>query len=74
MKRAAPLLLVLAAGCSTAPLADFLDCLRPGRMPPVAGTAYGGVAPPVFGEAPPISSVPVMPSLPAPLPPGGGGR
>ena len=71
MKRAAFLLLVFAAGCcSTAPLADFLDCVRPGRLPPAAGNVYGGVGPappPPTGEMAP--SVPVMPSVP--LPPDG---
>ena len=67
MKRAAILLLFLT-GCSTAPLADFLDCVRPGRLGPERTPPYGGVSAPcpvgppapVIGVAPP-SSIPGAP-------------
>ncbi len=41
MKRTAGLVLVLLAGCSTAPCADLLDAWKPGHVEP--GSVYGGV-------------------------------
>ena len=44
MRRLAGLLLLCAAGCSTSPLADFLDFAFPPRMIPPNTPTYGGVA------------------------------
>jgi hypothetical protein len=41
MNRIGGVLLVMVAGCSTAPLADVLDLVRPGRVGP--GPYRGGV-------------------------------
>lgn len=53
---------VLLAGCSTAPLADFLDYARPARSGSLLDSA--NVPPPAPGAIP--APVPPM----APLPPG----
>jgi hypothetical protein len=76
--------LLVAAGCSTAPIADFLDLVCPGKFPANAKDARGGVCIPQGGPAggvlggPPPGAVPVPPAgpagpgdLPAPLPPAG---
>jgi hypothetical protein len=69
-------LLLALAGCSTAPIADFLDLVSPGRFPANAKDGRGGVCIPQGGPAggilggPPPGAVPV-PALP--LPPGGPG-
>jgi hypothetical protein len=64
MKRLWPILLLLLTGCSTAPLADFLDFVRPGRLGPERVAPYGGVnAPRQVGA--PIGSV-ALESPPAP--------
>ena len=62
MKRIAVLCLLLSAGCSSAPVADFLDFVKPGRLPPAPGY-HGGVgnqnvvpatvAPPIDAPPPP---------------------
>jgi hypothetical protein len=71
MRRAAPLLLLLLAGCSTAPLADLLDFFSPGKLrgdntPPRGGVCIpqGGpiVAPAVPAPAPVVPAVPVPPA------------
>ena len=46
IRRSAPILLLFALGCSTAPLADFLDVFRPGRVREEQGAPYGGVCQP----------------------------
>src|SRR5580765_2440912 len=57
-----------AAGCSTAPCADVLDCLCPGKFPADAKSPIGGVCIPQGGPAggalgaPP----PIGPALPQP--------
>jgi hypothetical protein len=65
MKRIAAAFLLLSAGCSTAPVADLMDWLSPGRLPPAPGY-HGGVgaqqqiaAP--LPEAPPPAPPPVAP-------------
>jgi hypothetical protein len=63
MKRTWVLLALFAAGCSTAPIADFLDFIAPGRVPEGAGQIQGGVCAPQ--GALPGASVPLVP------PPGG---
>jgi hypothetical protein len=72
MKRVALLLVVLACGCSTAPLADMLDFFKPGRMNPEPGPFYGGVcqpgAPRGLGTVPPNVLVPTAPPASAPRP------
>jgi hypothetical protein len=76
MKRIAVLLMLLSGGCSTRPLADVLDWVKPGRLSAGAANTYGGVAapvapPPFFPDAaPPSGPASVMPPLAAPLPPG----
>ena len=58
MKRIAAVCLLLSAGCSTAPVADLMDWVSPGRLPPAPGY-HGGVgaqaqvAPP-SPEPPPV--------------------
>ena len=67
MRRLAGLLLLLAAaGCSTAPLADALDCVCPPRMPPANTCAFGGVGIPQAAPPPGVSvqPVPVVPTVP----------
>jgi hypothetical protein len=78
MRRFAPTLSLLLAGCSTAPLADFLDIVKPAPkcQPPesVAAPALpsfpaGPVSPPVTTAPPappPAQSSPPTPSWPAP--------
>lgn len=65
------LLVVLAAGCSTAPLADMFDFFKPGRMDPNPAPFYGGVcqpgAPRGLGTVPPSVMVPTGPPAPAPV-------
>jgi len=58
MKRAVVFLTFLAPGCSTAPVADLLDALKPGRMDPGA-PAYGGVGAQGTGPAVPGVEAPV---------------
>src|ERR1051326_4564024 len=52
MKRAAVLGMLLSAGCSTAPVADFLDFCKPGRLGPEQVAPYGGVCQPRPGGLP----------------------
>jgi hypothetical protein len=71
------LVILLAAGCSTHPIADTLDTLRPGRLYPDTRAPYGGVCVPqgpgVTGTSPASPVIPPPPVVPppAPLPPGG---
>ncbi|MCS6851130.1 MAG: hypothetical protein NZ700_08190 [Gemmataceae bacterium] len=63
MWRWAILLVALLGGCSTAPVANFLDFVRPGRLRPGPGLPYGGVGIP----HPPSTMTPqpiVVPSAP----------
>jgi hypothetical protein len=73
MKRAAAFLLIMLAGCSTAPVADLMDWLKPGRLP--SGPYHGGVCGPNGSpalaptpESPPVVSPPPFPPT-APAPP-----
>ena len=76
IRRLWPTLLLLAVGCSTHPIADTLDTLKPGHLYPDARVPYGGVCipqgPGVTGTTPAIPPPPVVPPA-APLPPGGVG-
>jgi hypothetical protein len=65
MKRVAGLLLLLATGCSTAPVADALDFAFPPRMPPPGAPFVGGVGVP---QPPPPPGAVLQPPVPAPLP------
>jgi hypothetical protein len=66
MRRVVPLLLLLLAGCSTAPVADFLDFFFTGRPRQGDCAPFGGVCIPQGG---PILA-PVVPApAPAPAPP-----
>jgi hypothetical protein len=60
MKRIAAVCLLLT-GCSTAPVADVMDWLRPGQLPPAPGY-HGGVG------AQEQTTAPLAPALEAPLP------
>ena len=60
MKRMAAVCLGLVAGCSTAPVADLLDFLRPGKLGPEKTAPYGGVCLPRPVE-PPAGAVPAPP-------------
>jgi hypothetical protein len=64
MKRIAAVCLLLT-GCSSAPVADLMDWLRPGRLEPAPGY-HGGV-----GAQQEIAA-PLAPALETPQPPVGG--
>lgn len=66
MQRMGSLLLLLVAGCSTAPIADILDHVKPGRIRPVAPVVSGGVGMPHPGIGSPVVA---SPSPPPPLVP-----
>lgn len=72
MARLAGLLLLFATGCSTAPLADFLDFAFPPRKIPPNSPAYGGVGgpqpapPPQAGLLPPPPPPDELPGIPVP--------
>jgi hypothetical protein len=74
VKKATALLLLLLCGCSTAPVADLLDWLRPSHVEIGKTAPYGGVCVPQGGPiAPtpvPVIAGPPGPGLPPP-PPGG---
>jgi hypothetical protein len=63
MKRMAALLLLITAGCSTSPLADVLDFVKPGRLPSGPRRYYGGAdaLPSPQPVNPPASSLPIPP-------------
>jgi formin 2 len=72
MKRTGLAIVLLAlAGCSTAPLADFLDFVAPGRIPKKGGEPYGGVCQPQ-GGTPGAPGVPGGGVIPPPAAPGAG--
>jgi hypothetical protein len=64
MKRIVILLLLLTAGCSTAPIADLLDAVRPGRLGP--GPYRGGVCHQHGPPAPPVAAPPPVVDAPPP--------
>lgn len=68
MKRLIPLLLLVSIGCSTAPVADVLDVVRPGRIGP--GPYHGGVGAQHrdMGGAAPALVAPAEPIPPAGMP------
>lgn len=68
MKRAA-ILLVLVAGCSTAPVADLLDYFRPGAMPAEKTAPHGGICAPRQVGAP-VSAPGALPPPCFPTEPG----
>lgn len=69
MKRLAGLGMLLLAGCSTAPVADLLDWVKPGRISADKTAPYGGVCQPhpVGGPAS-LPGIPAGPPAPAPGP------
>jgi hypothetical protein len=72
MNRGPALLLLLLAGCSTAPIADTMDYLFPGHLAPEKTNPYGGVCLPQGINAPPAATTappppPVLPTAVAPL-------
>jgi hypothetical protein len=83
--RHSALLLLLVAGCSTAPVADVMDYFSPGRLDKPQVTPYGGVclqpnqgppinAIPIGGPVPPLGAAPAAPpvfpgAVPATAPP-----
>lgn len=75
MKRSVGVLLVFLTGCSTAPLADFLDFVKPGRVSPDKTAPYGGVCAPhpgggaAAGAVPPGSPPPAATPFGVPPPP-----
>jgi hypothetical protein len=65
----AAVLVLVPVGCTSYPMADFLDWAHPARMPKGDGPAYGGVEPAgTPGEVPPPPPVPGAPAA-APPPP-----
>jgi len=71
MRKIPALLALLLTGCSTAPVADLMDLLYPGRLAPGTSAPYGGVCLPQGGPvAPaPVPAVPGVPGPAVPLPP-----
>jgi hypothetical protein len=69
MKRAA-ILLMLAAGCSTAPVADLLDRVKPANPADlVRGPGRGGVSQPALGATmPPPGALAGPPPIATPEP------
>jgi hypothetical protein len=63
MKCLAGLLLLLMCGCSTSPVAGFLDFAFPPKKIPPGTPTYGGVGGPQ--PAPPPGAVPAIPAVPA---------
>jgi len=61
MKRMAAVCLMLA-GCSSAPVADVMDLVHPGRLPPAPG--YHGGAGAQSQTTPPASAGAPQPSVP----------
>jgi hypothetical protein len=58
------MMMLTPVGCTTSPVADFLDWARPGRLERESGPVHGGVEPAV----PPSLVPPSAPAAP-PLPP-----
>ncbi len=71
MRWIAPLFLLCLAGCSTAPIADFLDFFKPGRLGPEQTPPYGGVCGPACVAPSPASPMVPPPSAQGPIPPSG---
>ena len=72
MNRGPALLVLLLAGCSTAPIADTMDYFAPGYLPAEKTAPYGGVCLPQGINAPPAATTapappPVLPTAVAPL-------
>src|SRR5947199_4376270 len=76
MRRTAVLLLVMTAGCSTAPLADLMDYFHPSHLDPEPGPLPVNVCPapapvgpmrPVPDAPPPVQIQPFGPSGPPPV-------
>lgn len=71
MHRTAVFLLTFITGCSTAPVADFMDWVKPGKLP--AGAASGGVCGPDCGcqshPGPPVTSFTPLTAVPETLAP-----
>lgn len=65
MRRLLPAVILLMSGCSTAPIADFMDFFFTPRMP---STGRGGVCEPA-SPTPPAPVVPGRPIFPEPPPP-----
>ncbi|HEY8506656.1 MAG TPA: hypothetical protein VIL46_18885, partial [Gemmataceae bacterium] len=73
MRTAIALVGLVTGGCSTAPVADFLDFACPGRLSPAAGRPFhGGVIVPGLPapEAPPPGGAIPLDPTPAPDPVG----
>jgi hypothetical protein len=71
MRRSLLLLAVMAAGCSTAPVADMLDFFKPGKLGPEQTPPYGGVCAPTALPAPvgaPAAPAPALPVAPLGVP------
>ena len=66
MRKLAGLLLLLTTGCSTSPVADFLDFAFPPRKIPPGTQVYGGVDGPQ--PAPPPGTSLILPAPPASSP------
>jgi hypothetical protein len=65
-------LVLVPVGCSTAPVADFLDWAHPARVNTGSGPGYGGVEPAPHadpGAGPPVPPLPTLPDSPLPSPP-----
>jgi hypothetical protein len=62
MRKLTTLALVLLAGCSTAPVADFMDTFFPGKLSPGTAAPYGGVCQP--------QGAPIAPAAAPGVPPG----
>jgi hypothetical protein len=75
LSRGCILCLVLLAGCSTHPVADLCDAVRPGKLEKTTVQPYGGVAipqGPIIPAGPNISvgpPAPIVPGAPVVPPP-----
>ncbi len=72
MKRIAAVCLLLT-GCSSAPVADLMDWLRPGKLEPAPGY-HGGVGTQEQITPPPAPEAPRIEEGPPPVPPTDLGR
>jgi hypothetical protein len=68
MGRILPLAVLLFAGCSTHPIADFLDVVKPApQLSPQAAPVAPGL--PSFPAGPPVTTPAPGPGVPLPPPP-----
>ena len=67
MKRGVLFLVLVTCGCSTSPVADFMDWAYPARPSALPLSGRGGVSPPVSTVPPPTATLPGAIESPAPV-------